>query len=119
MHDDAFGLDVPREPHVEDNAAYHETDEDCDLQPQSRHHYILANLNRIRIHTRRQATPGRLDVEAQDVGEDEEARAPQRRDGGERGLPHGEHDAGVDHVEGCGEEDGGEQDEEGLEEVEG
>lgn len=107
-------------PHavVERSRDNQEKEKDQDLEDQAAQDNIFtAVVVILRIRVRQHATTSSLDQEAEYITADEDLGHPGHADEREVLALAGAHQAGKRHVDGGGEEDRGEQDEEGLDNV--
>ena len=91
--------------------------EDDDLHPQPREEDLLAEVEQVGVARALEPAAAGLQGEGEDVAGDEDARDPE---GGDEGVvlgADGADQAREDHVDGGGEEGGGDEDEDGLHDV--
>ena len=103
-------------PPIERYTAPQESCKHEDLDDQATNNDVISNVHEIGID--KQPRPVPLDGKTQEVARDEEDRCLARSHWRKGFTLGGAHDAGIDHVEGRGKEDGWEDKKDGLQNVE-
>jgi hypothetical protein len=109
--------DHPANPPIKNNTTHDKNDKHDDLDPKTRNNNGVPDLCVFGLCE--QPGAAALDVQAEPVAADEDPGCPAWGQGREVWEVDGADEPRVGGVEGCGEEDRGEEDEGGLEEVEG